>query len=176
MRVGPVMMTAAAIVAAILGAAPALAQTTDAATLAALLPAAPTGWDAADGENFEGEGGGTTVAQVSRIYTDAAGTTVDLTIIGSTAMVMAAQGMARMFANPAMLEQMNSATPDKQYAVITNDGWTGWTVIEGEDGESEATAFTDNLLVKIEIDSADETILATFVDLVPWAELAALQE
>ena len=51
----------------------------------------------------------------------------------------------------------------------------GWTVVNGEDGESEATGFTDNLLVKTELNRADGEILSTFVDLVPWNRLAALQ-
>ena len=170
------MMTAAVIALAALAGTAALAQTPDAAALAALLPAAPMGWSAADGDEFESQGVGLEVAQVSRTYTDAAGTTVELTIIGSSAMVMAARGMAMMFTNPMMLDQMNANSPDKHYAAINKDGWSGWTVVDGEEGESEATGFTDNLLVKIEINRADGEILSTFVDLVPWDELAALHE
>ena len=170
------MIAAAMIGLATLAGAPALAQTHDAATLAALLPAAPSQWSAADGDTVEGQGAGIEVAQVSRTYTGAAGTTVGLTIISSSAMVMAAKGLAMMLTNPAMLNQMNARSPDTQYAAISQDGWTGWTVVNGEDGESEATGFNDNLLVKIELNRADAETLSMFVGLVPWNRLAALQQ
>jgi hypothetical protein len=168
-------MIAAAIVGlATLAGTPAQAQTHDAATLEALLPTAPSQWSAADGDTVEGQGAGIEVAQVSRTYTHAAATTVGLTIISSSTMVMAAKGLAVMFANPAMLNQMNARSPDTQYTAISQGGWTGWTVVNGEDGESEATGFTDNLLVKIELNRADAETLSMFVGLVPWNRLAAL--
>ena len=62
---------------------------------------------------------------MSRTYTGADGTTVGLTIINSSAMVMAAKGLAMMFTNPAMIKQMNAKSPDTQYAAISQTGWTG---------------------------------------------------
>ena len=176
MRRISVMMTLAIIGVAALTGAPALAQSADATALTALLPATPTGRSAADGEKVESQAAGIEVTQVSRTYTDAAGTTVELSFIDSPAMVMASQGMAMMFTNPAMLQQMNANSPDKQFGTIGQDGWTGWTVVDGEKGESEVIGFTDTLLVRIDISRADAKILGTFVDLVPWKKLAALYE
>ena len=69
MRGLPAMMTAALIALATLAGTPALAQTPGAAALAGLLPAAPMGWTAADGDEFESQGVGLEVAQASRTYT-----------------------------------------------------------------------------------------------------------
>ena len=81
-----------------------------------------------------------------------------------------------MFLNPTLLNQMNAANPDKQFGVLDADGWTGWTVVDGEDGESQATGFSDQLLVTIKINRADAEVLATFVGLVPWDDLTALDK
>ncbi len=164
--------------ASLLLAAPFLADATDAtdaAALAALLPAAPAGWSATDGQVVDQRAAGTEVASVSRVYRSEDGATVELTYIGSPAVVMAAQGAATMFGNPAMVKQMNAANPQKQFGVIDVEGWSGWRVVDREDGESEATAFNQQLVVKIELDRGDADVLGSFVELVPWDSLAALQ-
>ena len=158
-----------------LAALPAEAQTTDAAALGALLPEAPANWSSTDGDVVDQNVGGMDLAQVSRTYT-AGGMTVALTYIGSPSMVAAARGAGMMFRNRSMVDQMNANDPDKQFDIIEEEGWAGWTVVNHADMESEATAFNEHLVVKIEIDDADDFALALFLDQVPWADLAALHE
>jgi hypothetical protein len=151
-------------------------QTTDPGALADNLPAAPAGWTSVDGEVVDSQAAGIDVAQVSRTYTNEDGAQVEFMIVGTPAMVAASAGAGMMFQNEMMLEQMNAANPDKQFAAIAEGAWSGWTVVDGEDGDSEATAFNEHLVVKIEINRADADLLATFVGLVPWAALTALHE
>ncbi|NKB86755.1 MAG: hypothetical protein GKS06_00845 [Acidobacteria bacterium] len=151
-------------------------QTTSAAALAEHLPAAPSGWSSSDGEQIQTSAMGNDVAQVSRVFTNSDGAEVELQIIGTPAMVAASQSAGMMFQNQMMLDQMNSSNPDKQFATIDNDGWTGWTVVDQGDSACEATAFNEHLVVKITTNRGDGDMLATFVELVPWAALGALNE
>ena len=166
-----VLLTLVAVAAPVLG-----QQTTSAAALAEHLPAAPGGWDSADGESVQSSAMGQDVAQVSRVFTNGDGARVEFMIIGSPAMVAASRSAGMMFQNSMMVDQMNSSNPDKQFAVIDESGWGGWTVVDQEDGASEATAFNEHLVVKITTNRGDADMLATFVGLVPWEALGALNQ
>ena len=156
------------------GASASPSQSIPAADLVALLPSAPSGWTAGAQDSGGGTAGELEASQATREYSDPGGATAVVTFLGSAQMVAASRSAGMMFRNATMVEMMNRNSPDTTYALFDQSGWTGWTVVNGGDAESELTAFNETIVAQVEIDRADADGLAAFIDAIDWEALGAL--
>lgn len=133
--------------------------------LLACLPKAPAGWEAGkvdSGSTAVGTGeGGMTCTQLSQTFTrkaDDARATV--TITNSEQLMQAHKAMADAYKNPELVKMMNQ-DPNTKFKMITQDGWTGWSIIH-KDQNAEAVTFSGGYMVNIQISKADEKALDAF--------------
>lgn len=160
-------------------------QKTQQQGLAGFLPAAPAGWEAGKIDSgsvgaISGEDGQTFNAiNLSRKYTrkgeadDDKQTQVTVTIHSQKELIAAAKGMGEMYKNPQMVAMMEAEGKTK-FAAIDQAGWNGWRIINlGDSKSATATAFYGDLMLTVEINTADGKTLDQFWSAIDLKGLAA---
>lgn len=84
---------------------------------------------------------------------------VDITLTNSPQIMGPQQMMLQTLTkNPAMLAMMNK-DPKKQFTLIDQDGWSGWSVVEKGRNRAETTAMTKSCMVNIRVSKAEAAVL-----------------